>query len=706
MSPSSTEDPQSAGLNPTGSPSLLARLGRFWSLNPHLRSRWLLWSLLIALLTGLLGLLTFLTGRYEASRVQSRLDTEVNGLAGDIRNGLARNLRALQILNGERSAQWQIQSTELMQQRREIVRIEWRGEQLQLKLGQDTPARPGVFSQMPRSQSQADVNLACGAAQRFSSPAFSSSYFLPQTDGRGLELMDLCIAHRESGALIGYTVATYSLGDLLAEMVGPQLPRGHTLAFTDPDGTRLAMHGQLGDGRRMYSSQSLLDLAGNTLVLRLDTLQGTTALFPNPLSALVSTMALALTLVLILMVRDMRRRQRVENELAEALAFRKAMEDSLSTGLRARDLQGTITYVNPAFCRMVGFEAQQLLQQGDPAPYWPPELAPTYSARQQDRHNNIASLRGGLESVFMRSDGTRFPVLIMEAPLINAQGRHTGWMSAVLDISEQKRAEEISRASQDRLQAAARLAMVGEMASLLSHELNQPLAAISSYANGSINLMQDAIPSASGAPTIPAGLQQDLMQALQRIAKQAERAGRVIRSVHDFVRRREQRRESVAPKDLIEAVMPLVALQARKLGIQVVLDLAPDTPRVVCDRTMVEQVLLNLARNGMQAMQGADEAGPTRILTLGVHGLPQDGQGWVEFSVSDRGHGIQEDVAQQLFTPFFTTKEEGMGLGLSLCRTVVEQHGGILRFEPYPPQGTTFRFTLPAETRSLDLAAP
>jgi two-component system sensor histidine kinase DctS len=113
----------------------------------------------------------------------------------------------------------------------------------------------------------------------------------------------------------------------------------------------------------MYTSQSLLDLAGNTLVLRLDTLQGTSALFPNPLSALVSTMALALTLVLILLVLDMRRRQRVENELAEALAFRKAMEDSLSTGLRARDLQGTITYVNPAFCRMVGFEARQLLQQ-------------------------------------------------------------------------------------------------------------------------------------------------------------------------------------------------------------------------------------------------------------------------------------------------------------------------------------------------------
>ena len=668
---------------------------RLFRLARYLRSRWLLWSLLIGLLAGLMGLLAFLTDRYEASNVQGRLEAEVTGLAGDIRNGLNRNLRALQTLPGDRPTQWQLQSTDLMQQRREMVRIEWRDAQMRVRLAQDTTARPGVFSQIPRSQSQADVSLACGAAQRFNNPVFSSSYFLPQTDGRGLELMDLCIAHRELEAVTGYTVATYSLGDILSEMTGPQLPRGHTLAFTDPDGTRLAMYGQLGDGRRLYTSQSLLDLAGNTLVLRLDTLQGSSALFPNPLSTLVSTMALALTLVLVLLVSDMRRRQRAESELAEALAFRKAMEDSLSTGLRARDLQGQITYVNPAFCRMVGFEAGQLLQQSDPVPYWPSELAATYKARQMDRHNNVASLRGGFESVFMRSDGTRFPVLIMEAPLINAQGRHTGWMSAVLDISEQKRAEEISRASQDRLQAAARLAMVGEMASLLSHELNQPLAAISSYANGSINLVRDAEPHQGPAVSMPPALQADLLEALQRIVKQAERAGRVIRSVHDFVRRRDQRRESVQAKDLIDAIMPLVVLQARKLGLAVVLDLAPNLPPVVCDRTMVEQVLLNLARNGMQAMQQLSGSGSTRELTLGL--AVRDLGDWVEFSVSDRGHGITEEVARHLFTPFFTTKEEGMGLGLSLCRTVVEQHGGTLRFEPHLPSGTTFRFTLPAD---------
>lgn len=128
MNSSATTDPKGAGLKATPSPSLLVRPGRFIGLGPNLRSRWLLWSLLIALLAGLLGLLAFLTGRYEASNVQSRLDAEVSAMAGDVRNGLNRNLRALQVLSGDRLAQWQMQSTELMQQRREIVRIEWRNE--------------------------------------------------------------------------------------------------------------------------------------------------------------------------------------------------------------------------------------------------------------------------------------------------------------------------------------------------------------------------------------------------------------------------------------------------------------------------------------------------------------------------------------------------------------------------------------------------
>jgi two-component system sensor histidine kinase DctS len=276
-------------------------------------------------------------------------------------------------------------------------------------------------------------------------------------------------------------------------------------------------------------------------------------------------------------------------------------------------------------------------------------------------------------------------VVIYEAPLVGGEGRQTGWMSAVLDMSAQRRVEEISRQQQDRLQASARLATVGEMASLLSHELNQPLAAIASYASGSLNLLE--------APdeTTPSMLQ----QALTRIAEQADRAGRVIKSVHAFVRRREQQHETIAVDQLFEAVMPLVRMQARKTGVRVEVDL-PATgspmPRVRCDRTMVEQVLLNLSRNGIQAMD-ALPAGSEGVLTLRAR---QTHARWVTISLSDAGPGIAPDVAAKLFTPFFSTRAEGMGLGLSLCRTVIEQHGGALDFESAPGgQGAEFRFTLP-----------
>jgi two-component system sensor histidine kinase DctS len=281
-------------------------------------------------------------------------------------------------------------------------------------------------------------------------------------------------------------------------------------------------------------------------------------------------------------------------------------------------------------------------------------------------------------------------VLIIEAPLISVRGEQTGWMGAVIDISEQRRIEELSRASQERLQATARLATVGEMASLLSHELNQPLAAIASYANGSLNLLKD--------PQAKPQTLDDVHMALRRIAEQAERAGRVINSVHDFVRRRDQAREAVQPQALLDAIAPLVNLQARKLQVRVHIRVDMRLPPVWCDRTMVEQVLLNLARNGMQAMDHPECR--DRVLVLHVKraaSASQDGE--IEFAVTDVGAGIAPDVAAQLYNPFFTTKVEGMGLGLSLCRTVVEQHGGQLAFEAHAPKGTVFRFTLPQASR-------
>ncbi|MDP3797554.1 MAG: PAS domain S-box protein [Polaromonas sp.] len=671
--------------------------------------RWSLWALLLALVVTLLVILVWLSGRYESSMVQSRLEHDAGETVTDIRSGLTRNIQAFQALQStERTpAAWHAPAAELLREHREIMRLEWRGETLEVLGFVETPYRSSVFERLGRHGMEADVNLTCTTARRLSGSAYSTSYFMPQNDGLGLEVMDMCLPIVAAGRLMGYVVATYSLQDILGELVGKQLARGVGLSFTEADGTRLALHGVVSRGSRIYVAQQLLDLPGNTLVVRMESRLGTPALFPNVLTALVTAMSVALLIVLFLLARDMRRRLKVEHDLGEALAFRKAMEDSVLTGLRARDLQGRITYVNPAFCKMVGVDAKDLLNQSFPAPYWPPELAAVYQQRQEIRLSGSNLPREGHESVFMRQDGTRFPVLIMEAPLINAVGKHTGWMSAILDVSEQRRIEELSRASQDRLQATARLAMVGEMASLLSHELNQPLAAISSYATGSLNLLQgEMAPAAKSSPGGPeAGptappLSEDLQLAMRRIAEQAERAGKVIKSVHDFVRRRDQVREAVEPRALLDAIMPLVSLQARKLGVRVVIEVDESCEPVLCDRTMVEQVLLNLSRNGMQAMRGTDEtqapSQQARVLTLRIRPAASNAHSrWVEFAVIDRGEGISREVADRLFTPFFTTKEEGMGLGLSLCRTVIEQHGGFLGFEAAQPRGTIFSFTLP-----------
>ncbi|WP_396438573.1 sensor histidine kinase [Limnohabitans sp.] len=656
---------------------------------PGGRGRRSLWSALIALVMAVLVTLVWLAGRYEASQLQAELERDTVNAVGDLRTQLSRHVQALQGLQSSHPSEafWTLEAQALLRENRDMLRIEWRDSSLSLISSVDSALRSPVFERVRRSETLSETQQACSQAKRSSGPSYSRSYFLPQTDGLGMEVMDMCLPNMQGGVLVGFTVLTYGLQELINARLGVGYGRRNEISFTEPDGTRLAIAGNQSRGLRVFTAQQLVDLPGNTLVLRMDGRRGEPDLFPNVFTALVTAMSIALVTVMVLLAKDSRRRLKAENDLAEALAFRKAMEDSLVTGLRARDLEGRITYVNPAFCQMVGLAAEQLTGQLAPMPYWPPEMVDEYQQRHAIRLAGNAPPREGFESVFMRADGTRFEVLIIEAPLISLQGQQTGWMGAVIDISEQRRIEELSRASQERLQATARLATVGEMASLLSHELNQPLAAIASYANGSLNLLKD--------PNAAPQTLDDVHMALRRIAEQAGRAGKVINSVHDFVRRRDQAREAVAPQALLDAIAPLVNLQARKLQVKVHTRFESKLPPVLCDRTMVEQVLLNLARNGMQAMDQPDSM--ERVLVLQVRRAASNAEhGWVEFSVSDVGVGIADDVARQLFTPFFTTKAEGMGLGLSLCRTVVEQHGGHLSFEPLVPRGTVFRFTLPA----------
>ena len=644
-------------------------------------------------------LLVLLALNYEATRSQDRTDAVAAAASAHLRQGLARNLQSFQALvwNDPAPAQWHSDASAMLRTRRELLRIERRDASFRILDVVRTPYQANLFASIPREAQSQAAEFACSAARRAGAPTHSRSYFVPQPGGLGIEVIDLCVPLSSNGSVAGSMVATFSLPALLEDALAADPSNTHELSFVESDGARLARAGTV-RGAGIYRAERAVDVDGAALRVRAESAEGRPHLIPNLSLALVVGLSIALFALVMLLARDVRRRAAAEERLGEALAFRKAMEDSLSTGLRARDLSGRITYVNPAFCRMVGFDAEELQRAGTP-PYWPPERVAEYTERQQLRMApgaRTGEARVGYETVFIRKSGERFPVMIYDAPLVDSAGRHSGWMTAVLDLTDQRRVEELSRQQQERLQATARLATVGEMASLLSHELNQPLTAIASYASGSLNLLDDAGVDHGASRSQDGGMHAMMRQTLLRIAEQAERAGRTIKSVHDFVRRREQVREAMSAALLIDAVLPLVRLQARKSGARIEVDMPAQAPRVWADRTMVEQVLLNLTRNAIQAMESDATPLAARRLQIGVRPVDSSGKdGWVEFQIGDVGPGIAPEVAERLFTPFFTTRSEGMGLGLSLCRTVVEQHGGVLDYDT-GPAGTKFRFTLRA----------
>jgi two-component system sensor histidine kinase DctS len=274
--------------------------------------------------------------------------------------------------------------------------------------------------------------------------------------------------------------------------------------------------------------------------------------------------------------------------------------------------------------------------------------------------------------------------------LVDEHGKQTGWMSSILDVSELKRAEELSRQHEEKLHANARLATMGEMASMLAHELNQPLAAISSYTTGALNLLEQQ----GSDPSL-------LHAALEKARAQAQRAGQVIKSVHEFVRKRETARVPLQLEELLHSVMPLVELQAHSAHIHVQLDIGARLPTVLADKVLLEQVVLNLTRNAIEAMQNTPFE--QRQLQIIARQIPGEASGFdntprVQIQIIDRGHGISQEIAESLFSPFFSTKSSGMGMGLNICRTAIEFHGGNLSHRANPQGGTIFEFSLAAST--------
>lgn len=506
---------------------------------------------------------------------------------------------------------------------------------------------------------------------------------------------------------------------------------------------------------------------------------------------------------------DISARKQVEDALRAETAFRKAMEESVSTGLQAIDMRGRIIYVNRAFCEMVALQPEALIGAEPPFRYWHDKYL------QQHWQELALCLSGkapkdGVYSHAQQPDGTSLDIQMQISPLVDAHGIQSGWMSAMTDVTESRRAreeleaaherfivvldgldaavfvtdvqtdellyanrayltylanldeasvgnatapvqllqnaraepkdylhdprtltidqlpcelfdgelqhpetghwyhlreratrwvdgrivclvvatnvsdlkrvEELNREQEERLQRTSRLITMGEMASTLAHELNQPLSAIANYSNGCVNRLQ------SGNFK-----QEELLSVMEKASAQAARAGNIVRRVRDFVRKSEPKRAMITLNEVIEDAIGIAEIEAQRLGVRIQKKIENPLAEVYADRIMVEQVLLNLIKNAAESEE--NQPLERRVVKISTRQVAE----MIEVAVTDNGYGISEETREKMFSAFFTTKEEGMGMGLNICRSIIEFHHGRLWVDPNPEGGSIFRFTLPTE---------
>jgi two-component system sensor histidine kinase DctS len=377
-----------------------------------------------------------------------------------------------------------------------------------------------------------------------------------------------------------------------------------------------------------------------------------------------------------LLRRQMRQVQRAEVAGRTEAAWRRAMEDSALVALRARDFDGRLMYVNRTFCEMVGLPAEALVGLLPPMPYWPPDALDEVAERNR---RNLAghAPREGYEAHWRHSSGRTVDVMVFESPLVDAGGRQIGWMGSIIDITERRRLEDRERRQVETLAHNARLTMLGEVASTLAHELNQPLTAIASYGAGISNSLAKL------------GVQDDLvLGALQRLGQQAAHAGRIVARIREFLTRREPRHEHCDLNDVITAAIELLKRDCQRRGVALHVTLAPGVPAVLADAVLIEQVVINLVRNATDALQ-AREAGRRIAVSSRVAGE------FVRVDVQDNGPGLQGRRVEQLCAAFYSTKADGMGMGLAICRSIVEAHQGVLDASEAANGGALFSFSLP-----------
>ena len=362
-------------------------------------------------------------------------------------------------------------------------------------------------------------------------------------------------------------------------------------------------------------------------------------------------------------------------------AHMKSILDTIPDAMIVIDERGAIHSFSAAAERLFGHTALEVLGKNVKTLMPPP---------YRDAHDGYLNryLKTGERRIIgigrvvvgERKDGSTFPLELNVGEMKSGNQRFfTGF---VRDLTESQKTEARLHELQAELVHVSRLTAMGEMASALAHELNQPLSAIANYMKGSRRLLES---STDERATI-------LREAMEKAAEQALRAGQVIRRLRDFVARGESERRLEDVKKLVEEASALALVGAKDRGVRVRFEFDPRTDFVLADKVQVQQVLLNLMRNAIEAMEDTEK----RELVVATAAVPDN---MVEITVADTGTGIAPEITAQLFQPFITTKRQGMGVGLSISRTIVEAHGGSIAPRPNPGGGTVFAFTLPAVTK-------
>ena len=459
---------------------------------------------------------------------------------------------------------------------------------------------------------------------------------LPSGAGHQQHTLWLAVPLVEQGQFLGAYVAAIEVEQALAQVIPPWFLQDHALAMVSPDNPQ---------GTQNWAP---ITLPGAQWKIAVQTLNDHPAMAPRAFFGVALVCLAGMLVALYFLWRDAARRRTTESKLQTQIALRTAMERSVTLGLRAWDLQGRLLYVNQAFCRMVGWQAEELMAAAL-APHHPgPWTRPGINADD--------GLQRGQEMALPHRDGQHLEVLAHGAPLTLGNGTVIGWMGSTLDITERKQMERLAARQQEKLEASGRLIAVGEVASTLAHELNQPLGALSSFATGLLNHLQERRISLD-----------EVVPVVERMERLADKAGRVIQRVNAFARRQEMQRQSLEPLAFVARVTQGVSLPA---PMQLELDLPTHAPEVPADALLLEHALYNVVLNASE-WAALGHATPARVR---VSLLVEPGR--LGLRVEDSGPGVPPEQLAHIFDAFSSGKPGGMGMGLSICRSIVEAHHG------------------------------